>query len=69
MDLKSLYVGYPRGPFKLSAFINALLFFMPHLGFEVVPVRRGPLASELQHRTAFEVSFAAKHQRQTASEL
>ena len=69
MNLKSLHVEYPRSPFKFSAFINALLFFMPHLGFEVVPVRRCPLASELQRRIAFEVSFAAKHQRRTASEL
>ena len=39
---------------------------MPHLGFEVVPGRQRPLASELQRRTAFEVSFAAEHQRRTA---
>ena len=42
---------------------------MPHLWFEVVLGRQRPLASELQRRTAFEVSFVAKHQRRTASEL
>ena len=69
MHSTSLHVGYPRSPFKFTAFINALFIFMPHLGFEVVPGRQGPLASELQRRTAFEVSFAAEHQRQTASQL
>ena len=69
MNAKSLHLGYPRSPFKLSAFINALLFFMPHLGFEVVPVRRCPLASELQRRTACEISFVAEHQCRTISEL
>ena len=58
MHSTSLHVGYPRSPFKFPAFINALFIFMPHLGFEVVPGRQGPLASELQRRTAFEVSFA-----------
>ena len=69
MHSTSLHVGYPRSPFKFPAFINALLFFTPHLGFEVITVRRCPLASELQHRTATEISFAAEHQRRTASEL
>ena len=66
MHSTSLHVGYPRSPFKFSAFINALFIFMPHLGFEVVPGRQRPLASELQRRTAFEVSFVAEHQRRTA---
>ena len=39
---------------------------VPHLGFEVVPGRQCPLASELQRWTALEVSFAAEHQRRTA---
>ena len=69
MHSTSLYVGYLRSPFKFPAFINALFIFMPHLGFEVVPGRQGPLVSELQRRTAFEVSFAAEHQRRTASQL
>ena len=69
MHSTSLHVGYPRSPFKFPAFINALFIFMPHLGFEVVPGRQGPLASKLQRRTAFEVSFAAEHQRRTASQL
>ena len=47
----------------------AAVVFMPHLGFEVVPGRQRPLASELQRRTAFEVSFAAEHQRRTASQI
>ena len=42
---------------------------MPHLRFEVIPGWQRPLASELQRRIAFEVSFAAKHQRRTAFEL
>ena len=33
---------------------------MPHLGVEVVPGRQRPLASELQRRTAFEVSFCSQ---------
>ena len=66
MHSTSLHVGYPRSPFKFPAFINALFIFMPHLGFDVVPGRQGPLASELQCRTAFEVSFVAEHQRRTA---
>ena len=69
MHSTSLHVGYLRSPIKFPAFINALFIFMPHLGFEVVPVRRCPLASELQRRTAFEISFAAEHQRRTISEL
>ena len=65
----SLHVGYPRSPFKFSAFINALLFLCHTSGFEVVPGRQCPLASELLRRTVFEVSFAAEHQCRTASEL
>ena len=34
MNSKSLYVGYPRSPFKLSAFINALLFLCRTLGLK-----------------------------------
>ena len=69
MHSTSLHVGYLRSPFKFPAFINALFIFMPHLGFEVVPGRQCPLASELQRRTIFEVSFTDEHQRRTASEL
>ena len=66
MHSMSLHVGYPRSPFKFSAFINALLFLCHTSGFEVVPGKQCPLVSELQHRTAFEVSFVAEHQRRTA---
>ena len=44
-------------------------YFYAHLGFEVVPGRRCPLASELQRRTAFRGIFVAEHQCWTVSEF
>ena len=35
VNLKSLYVGYPRSPFKFPAFINALLFLCHTSGSEL----------------------------------
>ena len=37
MHLTSLYVGYPRGPFKFPAFINALLFLCHTSGLKLFP--------------------------------
>jgi hypothetical protein len=56
---KSSHVGHPRSPFKFSAFIDALLFLRRTSG-KVFPVRRCPLASELERRTTSEVSFCSR---------
>ena len=50
-------------PLQVSGLYQCPVIFMPHHGFEVVPRRQCRLASELQRRTVFEVSFAAERQR------